>query len=140
MLGMLFASLSKTTKLILLDSLLQEVCISSGFDWSLTLSSLGLSVCLSQSQTSFFRAKESPLNIWNVLFNRVVLYPIICLSLFFFHICVLLLCQLSDLQQNEEIIAAKVGIDHFHWISPVIVSSSFLFLCTWFNLDDDMLV
>ena len=55
-------SLSKTTKLILLDSLLQEVCISSGFDWSLTLSSLGLSVCLSQSQTSLFRAKESPLN------------------------------------------------------------------------------
>ena len=30
-------------------------------DWSLTLSSLGLSVCLSQSQTSLFRAKESPL-------------------------------------------------------------------------------
>ena len=54
-------SLSKTTKLILLDSLLQEVCISSGFDWSLTLSSLGLSVCLSQSQTCLFRAKESPL-------------------------------------------------------------------------------
>ena len=54
-------SLSKTTKLILLDSLLQEVCISSGLDGSLTLSSLGLSVCLSQSQTSFFRAKESPL-------------------------------------------------------------------------------
>ena len=52
-------SLSKTTKLILLDSLLQEVCISSDLDWSLTLSSLGLSVCLSQSQTSFFRAKES---------------------------------------------------------------------------------
>ena len=57
-------SLSKTTKLILLDSLLQEVCISSGSDWSLALSSLGLSVCLSQSQTSFCRAKESPLNHW----------------------------------------------------------------------------
>ena len=54
-------SLSKTTKLILLDSLLQEVCISSVFDGSLTLSSLGLSVCLSQSQTPFFRTKESPL-------------------------------------------------------------------------------
>jgi len=56
-------SLSKTTKLILLDSLLQEVCISSGSDGSLTLSSLGLSVCLSQSQTYFFGAKESPLTI-----------------------------------------------------------------------------
>ena len=56
-----FSSLSKTTKLILLDSLLQEVCISSVFDGSLTLSSLGLSVCLSQSQTALFRAKESPL-------------------------------------------------------------------------------
>ena len=59
---MFFLLLSKTTKLILLDSLLQEVCISSVFDGSLTLSSLGLSVCLSQSQTSLFRAKESLLN------------------------------------------------------------------------------
>ena len=58
------ATLSKTTKLILLDSLLQEVCISSGKDGSLTLSSLGLSVCLSQSQTTFFRAKESSLFIY----------------------------------------------------------------------------
>ena len=55
------ALLSKTTKLILLDSLLQEVCISSGVDGSLTLSSLGLSVCLCQSQITFFRAKESSL-------------------------------------------------------------------------------
>ena len=39
-------SLSKTTKLLLLDSLLQEVCIESDSDGSLTLSSLGLSVCL----------------------------------------------------------------------------------------------
>ena len=39
-------SLSKTTKLLLLDSLLQEVCIESGLDGSLTLSLLGLSVCL----------------------------------------------------------------------------------------------
>ena len=53
--------LSKTTKLKLLDSLLQEVCISSVFDVSLTLGLLQLSVCLSQSQTFFFRAKESPL-------------------------------------------------------------------------------
>ena len=39
-------ALSKTTKLLLLDSLLQEVCIESGSDGSLALSSLGLSVCL----------------------------------------------------------------------------------------------
>ena len=39
-------SLSKTTKLVLLDSLLQEVCIESGSDGSLSLSSLGLSVGL----------------------------------------------------------------------------------------------
>ena len=64
-------SLSKTTKLILLDSLLQEVCIMSGFDWSLTLSSLGLSVCLSQSQTSLFRAKESLLNSWEITVNEL---------------------------------------------------------------------
>ena len=39
-------SLSKTTKLLLLDSLLQEVCIESGSDGSLAQSSLRLSVCL----------------------------------------------------------------------------------------------
>ena len=38
--------MSKTTKLLLLDSLLQEVCIESGSDGSLALSSLRLSVCL----------------------------------------------------------------------------------------------
>ena len=38
--------MSKTTKLLLLDSLLQEVCIESGSDGSLALSSLGVSVCL----------------------------------------------------------------------------------------------
>ena len=40
------ASLSNTTKLLLLDSLLQEVCIESDSDGSLALSSLGLSVRL----------------------------------------------------------------------------------------------
>ena len=54
-------SLSKTTKLFLLDSLLKEVCIESGSDGSLTLSSLGLSVCLVQSQSALFRTNESPL-------------------------------------------------------------------------------
>ena len=71
-----FSSLSKTTKLILLDSLLQEVCISSVFDGSLTLSSLGLSVCLSQSQTALFRAKESPLNHPRFMYiRRVIVIP-----------------------------------------------------------------
>ena len=72
--------MSKTTKLILHDSLLQEVCISSVFDGSLTLSSLGLSVCLSQSQTPFCRAKESPLNLelaWN---EQSVLCACVCLT------------------------------------------------------------
>merc|ERR1712106_160272 len=42
---------SKTTKLILLDSLLQEVCISSGFDGSLTLEFARVE-CLSLSVTN----------------------------------------------------------------------------------------
>ena len=73
-----FSSLSKTTKLILLDSLLQEVCISSDiqYDEPLTLSSLGLSVCLSQSQTALFRAKESPLNHQIFMYiRRVIVIP-----------------------------------------------------------------
>ena len=49
------ASLSKTTKLILLDSLLQEVCIKSGLAGRSPLSSLRLSVCLVQSQTFFIQ-------------------------------------------------------------------------------------
>ena len=74
-----FSSLSKTTKLILLDSLLQEVCISSGKDGSLALSSLGLSVCLSQSQTYFLGAKESPLTIGSTIIQRRV-HVSLCLA------------------------------------------------------------
>ena len=44
------------------------MCNSSVFNGLLTLSSLGLSVCLSQSQTPFCRANESPLNPWSKLF------------------------------------------------------------------------
>ena len=44
-------SLSKTTKLILLDSLLQEVCIESGLDGSLTLEFARVE-CLSLSVTN----------------------------------------------------------------------------------------
>ena len=54
-------TLSKTTKLILLDSLLQEVCIKSGLAGRSPLSSLRLSVCLVQSQSALFRTNESPL-------------------------------------------------------------------------------
>ena len=53
--------MSKTTKLILLDSLLQEVCIKSVLAGRSPMSSLGLSVCLVQSQSALFRTNESPL-------------------------------------------------------------------------------
>jgi hypothetical protein len=58
-------SLSKTTKLLLLDSLLQEVCIESDSDGSLTKSLLGVECPSCQSQPSLFRAKESPLKNHN---------------------------------------------------------------------------
>ena len=61
-------SLSKTTKLILLDSLLQEVCIRSGLDGLLRLSA-----CLSQSETYFFRAEDSPLKHWMIYGDPLVL-------------------------------------------------------------------
>ena len=48
-------NLSKTTKLILLDSLLQEVCIKTSSAGRSPLSSLRLSVCLVQSQTFFIQ-------------------------------------------------------------------------------------
>ena len=50
-------SLSKTTKLILFDSLLKEVCISSDLDRLLTFECL----CFSVTNT-LFRANESLLN------------------------------------------------------------------------------
>ena len=53
----------KRPSLYLLDSLLQEVCISSGKGGSLTLSLLRLSVCLSQPKNTFLRANESLLTI-----------------------------------------------------------------------------
>ena len=49
--------LSKTTKLLLLDSLLQEVCISSGFDGSLTL--------------EFARVECLSLSVTNLLYSRL---------------------------------------------------------------------
>ena len=56
-------SLSKTTKLLLLDSLLQEVCIESGSDGSLALSSLGLSVCLVSHNLLYSGLKKAHLRI-----------------------------------------------------------------------------
>ena len=59
----LFGSLSKTTKLILLDSLLQEVCINSWRQWvaHLRVRSCWVSILVSH-KPSFFRTKESSLN------------------------------------------------------------------------------
>ena len=74
-------SLSKTTKLILLDSLLQEVCIKSGLAGRSPLSSLRLSVCLCQSQTSLFRTKESPLN--KMIRSEIKLARTLCYSVHF---------------------------------------------------------
>ena len=67
--------MSKTTKLLLLDSLLQEVCIESGSDGSLTLSSLGLSVCLVSHNLLYSGLKKAHLtphvlSLWH--FGRVI--------------------------------------------------------------------
>ena len=68
-------SLSKTTKLLLLDSLLQEVCIESGSDGSLALSSLGLSVCLVSHNLLYSGLKKAHLRI------KLTLHLNGCLSL-----------------------------------------------------------
>ena len=68
-----FDSLSKTTKLLLLDSLLQEVCISSGFDMVAHLWVLSgwVSVFVSH-KPCLCRAKESLLkHWWNMTRNPV---------------------------------------------------------------------
>ena len=56
-------SLSKTTKLLLLDSLLQEVCIESGSDGSLSLSSLGMSVRLVSHNLLYSGLKKAHLKM-----------------------------------------------------------------------------
>ena len=55
--------MSKTTKLLLLDSLLQEVCIESGSDGSLALSSLGMSVCLVSHNLLYSGLKKAHLKM-----------------------------------------------------------------------------
>ena len=65
-------SLSKTTKLLLLDSLLQEVCIESGSDGSLALSSLGLSVCLVSHNLLYSGLKKAHLKQWNYSKKSIV--------------------------------------------------------------------
>ena len=74
----------KRHKLLLLDSLLQEVCIESGSDGSLALSSLGLSVCLvshnllysglkkahSKMKYSFFCVRVKSFFIYSVKFDK----------------------------------------------------------------------
>ena len=51
------------TKQIKLDSLLQEVCIESGSDGSLALSSLGLSVCLVSHNLLYSGLKKAHLKM-----------------------------------------------------------------------------
>ena len=67
-------SLSKTTKLLLLDSLLQEVCIESGSDGSLALSSLGLSVCLVSHNLLYSGLKKAHSKMKSMKKNKNALY------------------------------------------------------------------
>ena len=73
-------SLSKTTKLLLLDSLLQEVCIESGSDGSLALSSLGLSVCLVSHNLLYSGLKKARLhNNKSCLCSKICLFGTVAL-------------------------------------------------------------
>ena len=67
-------SLSKTTKLLLLYSLLQEVCIESGSDGSLALSSLGLSVCLVSHNLLYSGLKKAHSKMKSMKKNKKTLY------------------------------------------------------------------
>ena len=51
--------MSKTTKLLLLDSLLQEVCIESGFDESFILINLRMTACLISHNSLYSRLKKA---------------------------------------------------------------------------------
>ena len=62
-------SLSKTTKLLLLDSLLQEVCISSGSDGSLTWVSGWVSVLVSHKLISS-GLKRALYKLWTITDNK----------------------------------------------------------------------
>ena len=66
--------MSKTTKLLLLDSLLQEVCIESGSDGSLALSSLGLSVCLVSQNLLYSGLKKAHSKMKTMIKNKNALY------------------------------------------------------------------
>ena len=70
--------MSKTTKLLLLDSLLQEVCIESGSDGSLALSLLGLSVCLVSHNLLYSGLKKAHLKMKTQF--RTKLHDILCLN------------------------------------------------------------
>ena len=81
--GKNFKSLSKTTKLLLLDSLLQEVCIESGLDGSLTLSLLGLSVCLVSHNLLYSGLKKAfSMTMLGSIRDIKLIYPnnLLCLS------------------------------------------------------------
>ena len=55
--------LSKTTKLLLLDSLLQEVCIESGFDGSFILINFGMRASFISHNSLYLRLKKAYLMI-----------------------------------------------------------------------------
>ena len=61
-------SLSKTTRLILLDSLLQEVCIRSGLAGRSPVSSLRWVPVLFSYKPPLFRTNDSPLDLLYILF------------------------------------------------------------------------
>ena len=69
----------------MLDSLLQEVCIESGLDGSLTLSFLGLSVCLVSHNLLYSGLKKAHLKKGS--FNIMIIFvfcqrdavPMVCL-------------------------------------------------------------
>ena len=61
-------------RLLLLDSLLQEVCIESGSDGSLALSSLGLSVCLVSHNLLYSGLKKAHSKMKSMKKNKKTLY------------------------------------------------------------------
>ena len=66
--------MSNKTKLLLLVSLLQEVCIESGSDGSLALSSLGLSVCLVSHNLLYSGLKKAHSKMKSMKKNKNTMY------------------------------------------------------------------
>ena len=113
-------SLSKTTKLLLLDSLLQEVCIESGSDGSLALSSLGLSVCLVSHNLLYSGLKKAHFNMEIRLHNEYIVKGL-CLGVqSIVHLHRSSRWLLGILWENplHMVKATYHGKNHGIWISP----------------------